>query len=154
MSHSDDIGQPAVDLFRRGETYHALVDLPGVPASQVTVRLSNHDVLVEAESQILVTPTDQILVAERSTAGRKRRFRLPSDADPSTVVADCSDGLLHLAASIVEQPPAAAGGERHVEIQTGGLQLAPAEVRQDDQSPRAPDPEPPRRGNSHLDERL
>jgi HSP20 family molecular chaperone IbpA len=137
MSHSDDIGQPAVDLFRRGETYHALVDLPGVPASQVTVRLRNCDVLVEAEGQVLVAPTDEILVAERPTGGRKRRFRLPSDADPSTVVADCSDGLLHLAASIVEQPPAAVGGERQVDIQTGGLQLAPAEDMQDDQPPDA-----------------
>lgn len=127
MNKSDEIIEPPVDLFRRGETHHLLVDLPGISADDVRLWVDDRDVIVEAACHDVTASGDDLVLVERPTGRWRRRIRLPDDADPSTLVGDCTHGVLHIVASVgrPDEPPAA--GRQHVEIGSGETLVAPAD---------------------------
>lgn len=124
---TNDGREPALDLFRRGASYHAVLDLPGVSNEHLRVRLRGRRVTVEAERQYAREHADDVLVAERGTGGFQRAFDLPDDADPSTLTADCTDGTLHLAAAVADPDHQVSDGDRDIDVAAGGGQLASAD---------------------------
>lgn len=131
MTEHNDVTEPAVDLFRLGDTHHVLVDLPGMSAKDVQVRAVDWEVTVEGECRSIPASAGDLVLAERPSGRWERRVRLPSDADPSTLTADCTNGVLHLAASTVRNGGSRTRRERTVEVDAGERQLASAEDRQD-----------------------
>lgn len=130
MSDVGNMIHPAVDLFRRGETHHVLVDLPGLTAEDVRLRVDDGEVVIEADRPSSTASADDVVLSERPVGHVERRFRLPSNADPSTLTADCTHGLLHVAVSAVKPGGPAAGGERQVDVGTGQQRLASADDTQ------------------------
>lgn len=127
MTDAKQRREPPLDLFRRGDAHHVVVELPGVSADQVRLHIAGRDVTLSADATDARVEADDVMVSERPHGPFERRFQLPEDADPSTVTADCTDGLLHLAAAQVKPDHAVSVGERDVEVSTGGQRLAPAD---------------------------
>ena len=120
---------PPLDLFRRGDSYHGVLEMPGVPAGCISVHVSGHEVTVTADRKDATSQADEVLVEEREHGGFQRRFRLPDDCDPSTATADSTDGLLHVAASCVKRGHAMEDVDLDIQVDSGGTHLAPAEDR-------------------------
>lgn len=127
MGEPDHATEPAVDMFRRGDAYHVFIDLPGLSAKDVHVRVNDWDLIVEAERPNAAAPADDLILAERPSGHWVRQIRLAQDADPSTLSADCSNGVLHLAASAGQSRGPQAAGERTVKVSAGQGRLAAAE---------------------------
>ena len=119
MAEPGDVIHPAVDQFRQGDTHHAVVDLAGVSASEVTLRLDDRDVVIQADRPTVTASADDIILAERPSGRFERRLRLPPDADLSTLTADCTDGVLHLAVGLVNTDGSPAGDQRTVDVGSG-----------------------------------
>ena len=77
MAEPGDVIHPAVDQFRQGDTHHAVVDLAGVSASEVTLRIDDRDAVIQADRPTMTAPEDDIIVAERPSGRFERRLRLP-----------------------------------------------------------------------------
>lgn len=107
MGQLDDVIEPSADLFRLGRTHHAVVDLAGVSASDVMVCVDGREIIIDADRPTMTASADDITLAERSIGRFERRLRLPPDADLSTLTADCTHGLLHLAAAATDTTEAA-----------------------------------------------
>ena len=119
MAEPGDVIHPAVDQFRQGDTHHAVVDLAGVSASEVTLRLDDRDVVIQADRRTVTASADDIILAERPSGRFERRLRLPPDADLSTLTADCTDGVLHLAVALVNTDGSPDGDQRTVDVGSG-----------------------------------
>ena len=119
MAEPGDVIHPAVDQFRQGDSHHAVVDLAGVSASEVTLRLDDRDVVIQADRPTVTASADDIILAERPSGRFERRLRLPPDADLSTLTADCTDGVLHLAVGLVNTDGSPASDQRTVDVGSG-----------------------------------
>ena len=128
MGEPSDVIEPAVDLFRQEQTHHAQIDLAGVSANDVTVRIVGRDVVIEASRPAVTASADDVTLAERPSGRFQRRLRLPPDADLSTLAADCTDGVLHLAASVAKTDGSPAGDQRRVDVESGQQRLASADA--------------------------
>jgi HSP20 family molecular chaperone IbpA len=62
---------------------------------------------------------DDIILAERPSGRFERRLRLPPDVDLSTLTADCTDDVLHLAVGVVNTDGSPAGDQRPVDVGNG-----------------------------------
>jgi len=114
-----DVIQPAVDQFRQGDSHHAVVDLAGVSASEVALRIDDRDVVIQADRPTVTASADDIILAERPSGRFERRLRLPPDVDLSTLTADCTDDVLHLAVGVVNTDGSPAGDQRPVDVGSG-----------------------------------
>jgi len=119
VAEPGDVIHPAVDQFRQGDSHHAVVDLAGVSASEVTLRLDGRDVVIQADRPTVTASADDIILAERPSGRFERRLRLPPDADLSTLTADCTDGVPHLAVGLVNTDGSPAGDQRTVDVGSG-----------------------------------
>lgn len=127
MNESDEIVTPPVDRFQRGETHHLVVDLPGISCEKLRVWVDGRDVILEADCRQVTTAGDHHVHVERPTGLWRRKIRLPDDADPSAIAADCTHGLLHVVAPVGSHGRLPAAGKQNVEIVSGELLLAPAD---------------------------
>jgi HSP20 family protein len=119
VAEPGDVIQPAVDQFRQGDSHHAVVDLAGVSASEVALRIDDRDVVIQADRPTVTASADDIILAERPSGRFERRLRRPPDADLSTLTADCTDGVLHLAVGLVNTDGSPAGDQRTVDVGSG-----------------------------------
>ena len=127
----------AVDIVRSQDAVHILVDLPGTPAGDVSVHVQGHDIDVLTARRGAFGPCDHIIVHEREHTAAHRRISLPHDADPSTLAADCTEGLLHLAAAATGSPRDGSNAVRQrLDVATGGRQLAPPPPADHESSPK------------------
>ena len=127
MHDSDEIVTPHVDRFRRGENLHLVVDLPGISCEQVRLWVDGRDVILEADCRHVTTTGDDHVQVERPTGVWRRKIRLPDDADPSAIAADCTHGLLHLVAPVGRHRRESVAGGQYLEIVSGELLVAPAD---------------------------
>jgi HSP20 family protein len=127
VNESDQIVPPPVDSFRRGETHHLVVDLPGISCEMVRLWVDGPDVILEADCRQATTSGDDHVHVERPTGVWRRKIRLPDDSDSSAIAADCTHGLLHLVAPVGSNGRQPAAGRQYVEIVSGELLLAPAD---------------------------
>ena len=119
VAEPGDVIQPAVDQFRQGDSHHAVVDLAGVSASEVALRIDDRDVVIQADRPTVTASADDIILAERPSGRFERRLRLPPDVDLSTLTADCTDDVLHLAVGVVNTDGSPAGDQRPVDVGSG-----------------------------------
>jgi HSP20 family protein len=114
-----------MDVWREGQTYHVALDLPGVDADSIDLRVERNTLTVSAERQATFGAASgqqggageetQVLVAERPQGGFSRQLVLGEGLDTGAVQADYSNGVLHLTI-----PVAQAAQPRRISVSQGG----------------------------------
>lgn len=101
---------PAAEVHETADAYEVVLELPGVSKKAITVKATDHNLLVSAERLSSQQPTKQTASAaetrNRSEIGRdlllsefrhgtcSRSFRFPAEIDREHLVATYRDGLL------------------------------------------------------------
>lgn len=86
---------PAVDIVERVQDYVITAEMPGVPASNVDVRLSNERLSIKGE-KMAKTENDRkgVHISERRYGSFQRTFRIPEGVDRSKIEANFANGVL------------------------------------------------------------
>lgn len=116
-----------MDVWREGQTYHVALDLPGVDADDIDLRVERNTLTVAAQRRSTFggarqsggeraqgsSPGEQVdvLVAERPQGGFTRQLVLGEGLDTEAVQADYTNGVLHL-----EIPMAEAAQPRRIQV--------------------------------------
>ncbi|OBA80282.1 heat-shock protein Hsp18 [Mycobacterium sp. 1164966.3] len=109
-------GAAATDAWREGDKLVVEIDLPGVQADSLDVRV-DHDVLTVRAEHPEVTGGREWLAAERPHGAFTRQLYLGQSLDTEQVSADYTDGVLRITIPVAE-----AAKPRKVAIATGAQQ--------------------------------
>lgn len=105
---------PAMDLAEDGEGYRLSIELPGLAAEDVEVRLKDGLLTISGEKteDHEEQDTDHHL-RERRWGSFRRDLRLPTDVDPARIEASFTRGVLHLR---LPKSPAARAAEKTIPV--------------------------------------
>lgn len=84
---------PPVDIIDAAEEYLILVDLPGIDAEQVDMRVEEGVLLVEGERRAPES-IERASLRERRFGGFRRAFELPRKIDADGIAARYENGVL------------------------------------------------------------
>ena len=88
----------AADLYSTNSNFVMQMDVPGITSEHLTVELIEHGKVLKVAGEKKCThssdPNAKYSSVERSYGSFNRTFRLSDDADPSSLVANLSDGVL------------------------------------------------------------
>ncbi len=149
-----------MDVWREGQSYHVALDLPGIDADSIDVRVERNTLTVSAQRQAPFAGQQgqsgqqsqggqqsgqaQVLVAERPQGSFTRQLVLGEGLDTGQVSADYTNGVLHLTIPVAQsaQPRrisvgqgAAGGGQPRVIEGQSQQQLGEQSGEQPGQSP-------------------
>lgn len=141
-----------MDVWRDAQTYHVAMDLPGVDADQIDLRVERNTLTVTAERQAsfggAAAPDDgggqepgqqssksKVLVAERPMGTFTRQLVLGDGLDVEKVDADYTDGVLHLMI-----PVAQAAQPRRISVARGDSSGSPKVIEGSSESEGKPGP--------------
>lgn len=106
---------PAFDVKETDQGYLFRADLPGVKASDVEVTMQGTRLQVSGKREAdHEEKTDTYYTYERSFGSFLRTFTLPQEADPKSVHADLSDGVLTISVGKTQ-----AAQPRKIEVKAG-----------------------------------
>ena len=89
-------GQPPVNVFRKGEDFILVTEVPGIKRSDLEVQVRGNTIRL-AGAKSLAYPDQAALHRRERLAGRfDRALALPVEVDPDGVKAECRDGVLAL----------------------------------------------------------
>ena len=117
-----------MDVWREGQTYHVALDLPGVQADSIDLRVERNTLTVSAQRQTSFGAAGgggaaegqggggqvQVVVAERPMGSFTRQLVLGEGLDTESVQAEYDDGVLHLTIPVAQaaQPRRIQVGQR------------------------------------------
>jgi HSP20 family protein len=108
-----DVEDLAIDLVENDDEFAVTVDLPGFTREEVSVRVSDHRLRIEAEHDESTDEEDvDYLRRERRHRSASRSIRLPDEVDRDAVTATMNNGVL-----TVTLPKAAAEDSRTIDIE-------------------------------------
>jgi HSP20 family protein len=87
---------PLIESFRVGDKFVVQADLPGMQADDVTVELTETDLIISGERVRSTRADSQTYQQERSFGPFRRRVRLPEEVRPATVRATVENGVLSI----------------------------------------------------------
>lgn len=88
---------PALDMAETGDGYDLSIELPGMGAEDVDVRLKDGAVVISGEkSDEHEEDSPERHISERRWGSFRRRIALPPDADPARIEARFTRGVLRL----------------------------------------------------------
>lgn len=85
-----------MDVFRSGDAYHVVLDVPGVDPSSIDVTVDRGSLTIQAERTATYGNAEQVLVAERPHGQFVRELVIGEGVDAGRLQAEYSDGVLHL----------------------------------------------------------
>ena len=89
-------GHPPVNVFRKGEDFILVTEVPGIKRSDLEVQVRGNTIRL-AGAKSLAYPEGAALHRRERLAGRfDRALTLPVEIDPDGVKAECRDGVLAL----------------------------------------------------------
>jgi HSP20 family protein len=89
--------RPPVDVWEQGDTYHVLVDLPGVAAGDVRVEIEEGVLHVRGERKTAASvPRGEFLRAERPHGRFALSMALPASVDANGIEARHREGVLEI----------------------------------------------------------
>jgi len=94
---------PAVDITEAEGAYRIELEIPGVPASDVSVSVKDGVLTVSGERKFEAEAEGRRHRIERRYGKFSRSFRLPEDADESSIGARARDGVLCLSVAKKEK---------------------------------------------------
>lgn len=101
--------QPCADASESGNSYEISIELPGMDAGDIDLKVEGDVLVVSGEKRDEREETDRnYYLVERSYGTFRRAFRLPEDVDRDRINAEFSKGVLKI------DMPRAAGAEKDV----------------------------------------
>jgi HSP20 family protein len=103
-----------MDVWREGQTFHVALDLPGVDADGIDLRVERNTLTVSAQRQAPFANraveqgsgehggAAEVMVAERPQGNFTRQLVLGEGLDTEAVTADYSNGVLHLTIPVAQ----------------------------------------------------
>ncbi|OUS31698.1 hypothetical protein A9Q99_03805 [Gammaproteobacteria bacterium 45_16_T64] len=85
---------PAVDISETDDSYHILMDLPGIKAENVSIKVENNQLQIAGKRTRASEGGAKTHHSERATGSFSRHFKLPKDADATQVNASFETGVL------------------------------------------------------------
>ena len=113
-SPGERVWRPAADLLADETGYKFHFDLPGVAKDNIEIDVSDGVLTVRGKREDVVENKNEDVYRRETFRGVfERSFRLPTDADASSITADYNDGVLD-----VRVPKAATAKARRIPIGT------------------------------------
>lgn len=114
LTHSSDVWVPRVDVYEDDKEIIITMGVSGVDRKDISVELIDNVLSISGERKLEKEERkDRYLRIERSYGQFSRRLTLPIDADPATLSAACSDGVLRVTMS---KKPIESGKVKAIEI--------------------------------------
>ncbi len=102
---------PPVNVFRKGDDFVVIAEVPGVKKSDLDVQVKGNTIRISG-TKAVAYPERAGLHRRKRLGGRfDRALTLPIEIDPEGVQAECRDGLLALLL-----PPAARDKPRTIQV--------------------------------------
>ncbi len=128
---TDTLGRTAgsvmpMDLYRSGETFVALIDLPGADPSTIDIDVEDRTLTVRAERRPVEAEDAKWLSHERVTGTFARQLALGAGLALDRIEADYRDGVLKLTIPVAEEAKprkitvSHAGSSSPVAVESGG----------------------------------
>ena len=92
-----------MEAYRRGDTFYAHFDLPGINPSDVEVTAERNVVTVRASRETPRQEDDEVLIDERPHGNFSRQIILGENLDPERMQASYDQGVLTLMIPVAEQ---------------------------------------------------
>ena len=87
---------PSVDIYITSKAFHAIFELPGISAENLTLKIAKGHVVLEGEKTTLSTGLRQFVCMERKYGHFRRAVHIPCAVDGSSSKALMDNGLLHV----------------------------------------------------------
>jgi len=94
---------PPINVFRRGEDFVIIAEVPGVEKSEVEVQVKGNTIRIAGTKSIAYAEGSSLHRRERSAGRFDRAVTIPVEIDADRVKAECRDGLLALFLPRAEQ---------------------------------------------------
>jgi HSP20 family protein len=106
-----------MDAYRRGDTFHVELDLPGVDPDAIEMTVEQNVLTIRAERRFEPQDDDEIVVSERIQGVFSRQLLLSESLDNDQLEAEYVNGVLRLTIPVAEQAK-----PRRIEVGRGGNQ--------------------------------
>jgi len=87
---------PPVNIFRKGDDFIVITELPGVKKSDLSVQVKGRTIRVSGSKSVTYPEGSAVHRRERSGGRFDRAVTLPVEVDAGSVKAECRDGILAL----------------------------------------------------------
>ena len=87
---------PPVNVFRKGEDFVVITEVPGVKKSDIEVQVKGRTIRLAGIKSVSVPDKASLHRRERLSGRFDRALTLPIEIDPDGVKAECNDGILAL----------------------------------------------------------
>jgi HSP20 family protein len=106
-----------MDAYRRGDTFHVELDLPGIDPDAIELTVEQNVLMIRAERRFEPQEDDEILVSERPQGVFSRQLLLSESLDNDKLDAEYVNGVLRLKIPVAEQAK-----PRRIEVGRAGNQ--------------------------------
>jgi HSP20 family protein len=108
------VGTLAADVADRGEAFVVTLDVPGFDREEISVRVTDRTIRVEAERETTTEEGDEHYIRkERRHESFERAVTLPEEIDAQAVTASMDNGVLTI--TVPKATPVEAGTEIEIE---------------------------------------
>lgn len=87
---------PPINVFRKGDDFALIAELPGVRKSDIEIQVKGRTVRISGAKSVDYPKDSAVHRRERSAGRFDRAVSLPFDIDAERVQAECRDGVLAL----------------------------------------------------------
>lgn len=97
---------PPVNIFRKGDDFILITEVPGITKSDLDVQVKGRTIRLSGTKAVKFAEKSSIHRRERLAGRFDRSVTLPVDIDPDGVKAECRDGILALSLPRAERDKA------------------------------------------------
>jgi HSP20 family protein len=87
---------PPMNVFRKGEDFIVIAEVPGISKSELTVQVKGNTIRLAGGKSVSYPENVAVHRRERLSGRFDRALTLPVEIDPNGVKAECRDGILAL----------------------------------------------------------
>jgi HSP20 family protein len=106
-----------MDAYRRGDTFHVELDLPGIDPEAIELTQEQNVLTIRAERRFEPQEDDELLISERPQGVFSRQLLLSESLDNDKLEAEYVNGVLRLTIPVADQAK-----PRRIEVGRGGNQ--------------------------------
>lgn len=89
-------GYPPMNIFRKGDDFVVITELPGVKKADLSVQVKGRTIRVSGAKSVAYPEGAAVHRRERNGGRFDRAVTLPVEIDANSVKAECRDGILAL----------------------------------------------------------